>query len=93
MRHRYDDLSQEMWNSADDNMPQAELDRRLKLFRSMQPLSKEPDEIHEMLERIRERERRNMEESDRRFRENYELAEVTYFDGGYTEHWVPRKQA
>lgn len=90
---RYDDLSQEMWNSADDNIPQAEIDRRLKLFRELQPLRHPPSEMHNALERIRERERRHMEESDRKFNEDYELAEVTYFDGGYTEHWIPRKHA
>lgn len=90
---RYDDLSQEMWNSADDNIPQAEIDRRLKLFRELQPLRHPPSEMHKALGRIRERERRHMEESDRKFNENYELAEVTYFDGGYTERWIPRKHA
>lgn len=87
---RYDDLSQEMWNSADDNIPQAEIDRRLKLFRELQPLNSEPSEMHRALERIRERERRQTEEFLRSFNEKYELAEVERFDGGYTERWVPR---
>ena len=90
---RYDDLSQETWNSADDNMPQAELDRRLKLFRELQPLRYPPSEMHKALERIRERERRHTEEFLRKFNEDYELADGELADGSPCKIWIPRKHA
>ena len=92
MRHRYDDLSQETWNSADDNMPQAELDRRLKLFRELQPLKYPPSELKQIEARLRERERRRTEEFLRRFNEEMVLVDGELADGSPCKIWVQRKR-
>lgn len=83
----YDNLGQEHWDSACDNMPQEYVD---KVVATTLPKRKPaPTELNLIEKRLAERAGRKREESDSLFREHYRLVKVEYFDGGYTECWAP----
>lgn len=80
----------EHWDSACENMPQDYLEA---IVAQMMPKEMPPPSQLNILEqRLRERQRREDEERDRRNRENYRLAWIVFNpNGSTTEQWVPVK--
>ena len=85
MKGRYDDLPQESWGRADSDMPQEYLEGILSQItpRKKNDLKKSVDQIY----------RRKSLKMEIAWNKAYYLAEVEYFNGGYTKTWRPRKQA
>lgn len=87
------DLSTELfWGRADNDMPQEYVESVMAQINAHQHISREPSQLKRIEKRLQERQRREDEKIMRQFFENYELAEVEYFDGGYSEIWRVRRK-
>lgn len=80
----------EHWDSACDNMPQDYVDKIVAM--TMPKVMPPPSELNILEQRLRERKRREDEERDRKFRENYRLVRIKHNpDGSTTECWASVK--